>query len=129
MLVRTIYEISVLVLLSVMFYRAGCTVKDFSLVFLMAVFVLSVMCGNKNEGSYLTRLLSRIRIPGEYTYAIYCNHWLVNYFVRDYFPGRPFYPMLCIYLVLVILLSIITTKLIKLLKRQYESKFWMKGKV
>lgn len=110
--VRRFYEVGTLSLLSVMYYQAGCTVKDFTLVFMMGLLILSVMCGSKNEGSYLTRLLSRIPLRQSYAYAIYCNHWVINYIIQDYFPDRPFYPMLCVYVLLTVIMSVITTKFI-----------------
>lgn len=111
-LLRTVYEFGTLCLLGVMFYRPGCTVKDFTFVGMMGILILSVMCGNVSEGSYLTRFLSRFKINGSYAYAMYCNHWVINYFIRDFFPGRPFYPMLCVYLLATVIMSVITTKLI-----------------
>ena len=115
-LLRTLYEAGTVGLLSVMFYRAGCSPKDFPLTGMMGLLILSVMCGSTSEGSYLTRFLCRFRIDGRYAYAMYCNHWVVNYLIRDYYPGRPFYWMLVVYLGLVILLSVITTKFISFIQ-------------
>ncbi len=105
---RTLVEIGIMALISVMFYGRGNSVKDFTLTALMALLIFSVMSG----GSYLSVLLNKLPINGKYTYAIYCNHWLINYIIKDYFPGHPFYPTLAIYLVIVILFSIFTTWLL-----------------
>ena len=95
LILRSIYEIGTILLLTIMFYHSGCTTMDFPLTIIIAIFVLSVLY---REGSYITKWLSQLKINGTYTYAIYCNHWLINYIIRDYFPGRPFYPMLLIYM-------------------------------
>lgn len=105
---RTIYEIGTLCLLSIMFFREGCTVKDFTLVGMMALLLLSIMCG----GSYFTKLLEKVKIDGGYAYGMYCNHWVLNYFIHDFFPERPFYPMLCVYLTATVIMSVLTTKLV-----------------
>lgn len=107
--IGSLYEIAVLCLLSVMFYRAGCTVKDFTLVGLMGLLVLSIMHNN----SYLSQFLNRFKVDGTYAYAMYCNHWVINYFIRDFFPGYPFYLMVVIYLAATIVVSVITTNLIR----------------
>ena len=65
--------------------------------------------------SYLTEFLNKIPVKGMYTYALYCNHWLVNYVIREYFPGHSFYPTLIIYILISFVLSIITTHLINFL--------------
>lgn len=98
--------------LSALFYGAGCIVKDFTPVGLMAVMLFSIVYNN----SYLTRTLNSLKIDGSYAYAMYCNHWVVNYFIRDFFPGNSFFFMVIIYLILTICLSIITTKFINKLK-------------
>lgn len=111
-IIGSIYELIFLCVLSALFYGSGCTVKDFTLVGLMAVMLFSIVYNN----SYLTTTLNGLKIDGSYAYAMYCNHWVVNYFIRDFFPGKPFFFMVIIYLILTICLSIITTKFINKLK-------------
>lgn len=109
---RTIYGAGALCLLAFMFYQPGNTAADFTLIAVMALLVLSVMSSNEREGGYLDRLLCRWKIDGRYAYAIYCNHWVINYMIRDHFPGYPFYPALTVYLIITVIMSIFTTVLI-----------------
>ena len=113
-ILRTVYEVGTLCLLSVMFYRPGNTAADFTLTAMMALLVLSAMCSGPDSGGYLSRLLCRVKIDGRYAYAIYCGHWLINCIVRDHFPGYPFYPALAVYLIVTVAVSVCTTKLIEL---------------
>lgn len=114
---RTLFEIGTLGLLGYMFHGPAATIKDFTLVGIMGLLLLSIVCGNGSDGSYLTQFLSRFKIDGSYAYAMYCNHIIINFIIRDFFPGKPFYPMLGIYLITTIIMSVITTKLINWAKK------------
>lgn len=109
-LLRTFIELAIAALTVWKFYGPGNTVTDFYFVGLFAILILSVLSG---EGSYLSNLLSKIPINSKYAYAMYCNHWLINCAIKDYFPGHPFYPMTFIYLVITIIVSIVSVKLIE----------------
>ena len=99
----------ILALICIKFYRAGNTVADFTAVALMALLVLSATSG----GSYLTAVLDRIPVSGKYAYAMYCNHWTINYIIKEYFPGHSFYPTLAVYLCIVLALSVLTVFVIE----------------
>lgn len=113
---RTLGEILILGLICYLFYGPGCTVKDFTLVILMCLFILSVMSG----GSYLTILLNKIPVKGKYTYALYCNHWLFNYIFKEYFAGHSFYPTLILYIGVSFIMSVLTTALIDFMWKQVD---------
>lgn len=106
---RTVLECVILALICIKFYRAGNTVADFTAVVLMALLVLSATSG----GSYLTAVLDRIPVSGKYAYAMYCNHWTINYIIKEYFPGHSFYPTLAVYLCIVLALSVLTVFVIE----------------
>lgn len=105
---RTFIELAIGVLSVWRFYGSGNTVIDFYFVALFAILILSVL---SDDGSCLSNLLSKIHINSKYAYAMYCNHWLINRIIKEYFHGYPFYRMTFIYLVITIMVSIVTVKL------------------
>lgn len=106
----TVCEAGILVLITASFYGSGNTVKDFTLVALMGVLIISTMLG----GSYLSQALNHIPATGKYTYALYCNHWLFQILIKEHFPGFPFYPALIVFIVVSLGVSVLTTFLIEL---------------
>lgn len=106
--IMTICEAGILALITVLFYGPGNTVKDFTLVALMGVLVISTML----EVSYLSRALNHIPVTGKYTYALYCHHWLFQNLIKEQFPGYPFYPALIVFLIVSFGVSVLSTILI-----------------
>ena len=107
--VYTVLELVILVACFINFYGTGCSKRDFILVIAMAILITTTFIGE----SFLTQLFNNSfsKQLGAISYAMYCNHMIVNILIRAYFPGYSFWKMIIVYLLLVVVLSIITDKI------------------
>lgn len=112
----TICEAFILIGLFVNFYGQGCTKRDFILVLGMAFLIIFVFIGE----SYLTQIFNNSLSYklGVISYAMYCNHMIINNLIRAFFPGYNFLSMIVVYLLLVIILSFATDKICTLIVKK-----------
>ena len=88
----------------------GCTEKDFIVLFLIGLLLVSVF----TRSSYLTQMLDHklFGYLGKISFAIYLNQFIIIHLFEKKFQGYPFWPAAIVMLILVVVFSMFSTWLV-----------------